>query len=181
MTTVMMRIKPKLARPGLVLMVLAAFALAPASAADTHLGVPLRDMVTLEMRSGVKGGCGEERLDFLRVFPDGKSDAAVFRVPQDRALVVTDLDWYYFQGTPGLMVVLSVLVENLAEPSKRHRAAESAVRLGPDGVGGASEHMTSGFVVSSESRLCVEVVNSPVGSPLRLSKVLLRGYLVDQR
>jgi hypothetical protein len=53
-------------------------------------------------------------------------------------------------------------------------------RFGADGVGGTSEHMTSGFLVSSGLRLCVGVINGPIGSPLRLSKVLLRGYLVDE-
>ncbi len=150
-------------------------------AADvTHLGVPPGDLVTLEMTSNVKGGCGEAKLDFVRLFPDGTSDLAVFRVPEGRALVVTDVDWHYFSGPPGLVIILSVRLENLADPEKRHRVLESPIRLGADGVGGASEHMTSGFLMSSQSRLCVDVINGPIGSPMRLSKVLLRGYLVDE-
>lgn len=147
----------------------------------THLGVSPNDMVTLEMRSDVRGGCGELKLDFVRLLPDGTSDTAVFRVPKGRVLVATDLEWYYFNGAPGLVVGLSVLLENLEDPKKRGRAMESTVRLGPDGVGGASEYMTTGFVVSSGSRLCVDVVNGVAGPQLRLSKVLLRGYLVDER
>lgn len=146
----------------------------------THLGVRPGDLVTLEMTSDVKGGCGEAKLDFVRLFPDGTSDLAVFRVPEGRALVVTDLDWHYFSGPPGLVVILSVRLENLADPAKRHRVFESTIRLGADGVGGASEHMTSGFLVSSGARLCVDMINGPIGSPMRLSKVLLRGYLADE-
>jgi hypothetical protein len=157
----------------------AAFAAVSWAQAATHQGVPAEDLVTLELRNDVKGGCGEAKLDFVRLFPDGTSDAGVFRVPEGRVLIVTDVDWHYFNGPPGLVVVLSVLIENLADPTTRRRAFESAVRLGPDGVGGASEPMTTGFAVAPEARLCLDVVNGSIGSPLRLSKVLLRGYLVD--
>ena len=133
------------------------------------------------MRSGVEGGCGEAELEFVRLLPDGTSEAAPFRVPQGRALVATDFDWHYFNGAPGLVAVLSLFVENLANAAQRQRVAESTVRLGADGVGGASERMTSGFVLGSEARLCLELVNAPIGSPIRLSKVLLRGYLIDGR
>ena len=94
-------------------------------------------------------------------------------------MVVTDVDWNYHSGAPGLVQVLALVIENLTEASKRQTAFESTIRRGSDGVGGTSEHMTSGFVVSSAARVCVELRNGPIGPPLRLSKVLLRGYLVD--
>lgn len=167
-------------RSTLACVVLLIASAASSPAADiTHLGVPVGDLVTLEMRSGVKGGCGEAKIDFVRICPDGTLDTAVFRVPERRTLVVTGLDWHYYNGAPGLVVVLSVQVENLSDPTRKHRVMESTVRLGPDGVGGASERMTTGFAVSSGARLCLDVVNGPLGSPIRLSKVLLRGYLVD--
>lgn len=160
--------------------VLIGFYIPSGAGAATHLGVPVGDLVTLEMTTGAKNGCGEAKLDFVRVHLDGTTAAAPFRVPEGRALIVTDLDWHYFNGAPGLIVILSILVENLADPTVRHRAVESTVRLGADGVGGASQHLTSGFPVSSRARLCVDVVNGPIGSPIRLSKVLLRGYLVNE-
>jgi hypothetical protein len=145
-----------------------------------HLLVPPADLVTLEMAANLASGCGKVKLDFFRVFPDGTSDPKPFRVPAGRALVVTDVDWHYHSGAPGFVAILSVLVENLADPDKRHRAVESVVRLGPDGAGGAGVRMMSGFVVSPAARVCVDLINAPMGSPVRLSRVLLRGYLTNQ-
>jgi hypothetical protein len=113
--------------------------------------------------------------------PDGTSSADPFRVPDGRELIVTELDWYYFNGLPGTTVILSVLAENLRDSSKRSTVFQSPIRLGNDGVGGASERMTSGFAISSSARLCLELVNGSIGHPMRLSKVLLRGYMVDRR
>jgi hypothetical protein len=77
--------------------------------------------------------------------------------------------------------MLSLLVENLSDADERHGAFESTIRLGADGVGGASEHMASGFVVSSGARVCLELRNANIGDPLRLSKVLLRAYLASEQ
>jgi hypothetical protein len=153
-----------------------------ASAQDrTHLGVAARDLVVLELVTGVRDGCGPAKIDFVRSFPDGTQSADVFRIPDERVLVVTDLDWYFFQGQPGTTQVLRVNVENLADASKKRRAFESTIRLNSDAAGGASEHMTTGFAVSSKARVCLEILSGPIGPPLRISKVLMRGYLVDDR
>ena len=152
------------------------------SAGDlTHVGVPANDLVTLQVISGARNGCGSTKFDVVRLLADGTTAADPFRVPEGRQLIVTELDWYYFNGPPGAMVILSVLAENLRDPSKRNTVFQSPIRLGGDGVGGASERMTSGFAISSSGRLCFDLVNGTVGYPIRLSKVLLRGYLVDQR
>jgi hypothetical protein len=145
----------------------------------THVGTPVNDLVTLQVISGARNGCGPAKFDVVRVLPDGTSSAEAFRVPEGRSMVITELDWYYFNGPPGATVVLSVLTESLRDASKRNAVFQSPLRLGPDGVGGASERMTTGFAVSSSGRLCFEVLNGSVGYPMRLSKVLLRGYLVD--
>ncbi len=147
----------------------------------THVGVPANDLVTLQVISGARNGCGSAKFDVVRVLSDGTLSADPFRVPDGRQLIVTELDWYYFNGPPGAMIILSVLAENLRDASKRSIVFQSPIRLGTDGVGGASERMTSGFAISSSGRLCFDVVNGTVGYPIRLSKVLLRGYLVDQR
>jgi hypothetical protein len=146
----------------------------------THLGVPANDLVTLQVITGARNGCGSAKFDVVRVLPDGSSSADPFRVPEGRELIVTELDWYYFNGPPGAMVILSVLAENLRDSGKRSIVFQSPIRLGTDGVGGASERMTSGFGISSSSRLCFDVVNGTVGYPTRLSKMLVRGYLVDK-
>ena len=133
-------------------------------AADvTHVGAPVKDLVTLQVTSGTRNGCGPAKFDVVRVLPDGTSDAEGFRVPNGRSMVITELDWYYFNGPPGLTVVLSVFTENLRDASKRSTVFQSPLRLGPDGVGGASERMTTGFAVSSSARLCFDVLNGSIG------------------
>lgn len=150
-------------------------------AADiTHVGTSASDLLTLQVISGARTGCGPAKFDVIRVLPDGTSGAEPFRIPEDRSMVITELDWYYFNGPPGLTVVLSVFAENLRDPSRRNTVFQSPIRLGSDGVGGASERMTTGFAVSSSARLCFEVLNGSIGYPMRLSRVLLRGYLIDQ-
>jgi hypothetical protein len=147
----------------------------------THVGAQVDDLVTLQVISGARNGCGAAKFDVVRVLPDGTSSADPFRVPEGRALIITEMDWYYFNGPPGATVILSVIAENLRDASKRSSVFQSPIRLGPDGVGGASERMTSGFAISSAGRVCVDVLNGPEGYPVRLSKVLLRGYLVNHR
>lgn len=151
-------------------------------AADlTHVGTPVNDLVTLQVLSGTRNGCGPAKFEAVRVLPDGTSGPEGFRVPEGRAMVITELDWYYVNGPPGMTVVLSVLTENLRDASKRSTVFQSPLRLGADGVGGRSEHMTTGFAVSSSARLCFDVLNGSIGYPMRLSKVLLRGYLINER
>ena len=161
-------------RPTLLLLL----SFAPAWA-QTHLGVPASDFVTLELQSDVRGGCGDAKLEFVRTYPDGRSSGP-FRVSEGAILIVTDLDWHYFSGQPQSLIALTLFVEDPALPDKRQRAAESPARLGPDGVGGANVHWTSGFPVTAGRRLCVGLVNAPIGSPVRLSKVLLHGYLTAE-
>ena len=151
------------------------------AADNTHIGTQVNDLVTLQVISGARNGCGSAKFDVIRVLPDGTSSVEAFRVPEGRSMIITEVDWYYFSGPPGAMIVLSVLTENLRDSSKRSAVFQSPIRLGPDGVGGASERMTTGFAVSSSGRLCFDVLNGSTGYPMRLSKVLLRGYLVDQR
>ena len=146
----------------------------------THAGTPVKDLVTLQVISGTRNGCGPAKFEVVRVLPDGTSGSEGFRVPDGRSLVITELDWYYFNGPPGLTIVLSVFTENLRDPAKRAVVFQSPVRRGSDGVGGASERMTTGFAVSSSARLCFDVLNGSIGDPMRLSRVLLRGYLVGQ-
>ena len=137
-----------------------------------------RNLVTLVLTADAKNGCGSAKLDFIRVKPDGSAGTDAFRIPDGQALIVTDVDWLYSSGGPGLTEVLLVLIENLADSSKRQTVFQSTIRLGVDGAGGANEHSTTGFLVSSSARLCVDVIPGPIGSPLRLSNVVLRGYLV---
>ena len=165
--------------------IVASVTLVPAATSQADVlprfGVSSHSLVTLVLTANAKSGCGPAKLDFVRVKSDGSSGADVFRIPDGQALIVTDVSWLYSGGGPGLTEVLMVLVENLADPSTRQTVFQSTIRLGVDGVGGATEHLTSGFLVSSAARVCVDVVPGPVGSPLRLSNVVLHGYLVGSR
>jgi hypothetical protein len=163
---------------GIVMSVGLAFA--TTARAERVPNVPLsgRSLVTLVLTANAKNGCGPAKLDFIRVKPDGSASADAFRIPDGQARIVTDVDWLYSNGGPGLTEVLLVLIESLADSSTRQTVLQSTIRLGVDGAGGASEHSTSGFLVSSSARVCVDVIPGPVGSPLRLSNVVLRGYLV---
>lgn len=145
---------------------------------QTHLGIPPDDLVTLEMRSDVRGGCGEAKIEFVRTHTDGRSGGP-FRVPEGKTLIVTEADWHYFSGQPASFVALTLFTESPESPELRQRVAESSARLGPDGVGGANARWTTGFPVAGGRRLCVGMVNAPLGTPLRLSSVILRGYLTD--
>ena len=83
----------------------------------THLGVPVNDLVTLQVISAGRIGCGPAKFDVLQVLPDGTSGTDPFRIPEGRELVITEIDWYYFDGPPGATVILSVLAENLRDAS----------------------------------------------------------------
>ncbi|HBY58746.1 MAG TPA: hypothetical protein DEH78_02915 [Solibacterales bacterium] len=152
-------------------LLVAILAIAPVFAIDPS------QMVVLEMRSGVRGGCGPALIDFFRNLPDGSTQSAPFRVPEGMSLVVTDVDWHYYSGLPSQLQVLRLLIENLAKPEIRRRAFESTVMLNNAGLGGRSERMTTGFVVSSAGRLCLDVLPGPLGDPVRLNSVIVRGYL----
>ena len=169
---------------GLVVLVIAGCA----STHDlTHIGQPSSNHVTLEVVGGVTGGCGPELSDFVRVLPDGGS-GGVFRVPEGKVLVVTDVDWQY--ATHGIfdtskMQVLRLVIENLADPKLDRRAMDSAIVLTDDGKGGLSggisESMKSGFVASSEARICPDVSPGPMGPPGGLQHLTPRGYLAPEK
>jgi len=140
-----------------------------------------QDIVLLEYTPGFKDGCGSNKMEFVRSWGDGSSETSAFRVSEGALLVITDVDWRYVTGPPNQFAVLRLLVQNLGDPSKTRRTFESAVRLDGYGNGGTSEHMTTGFVVRPEARICAEVPGEAQGSVVRLSRVLLRGYVSGGR
>jgi hypothetical protein len=91
----------------------------------------------------MKGGCGPAQLDFVRVLPDGNTEAGPgglgYRVPKGKLLVVTDMDWQYVhpKGAEGAgeIQVLRLFIENLADSAKRRRAFESTITLVARGRG----------------------------------------------
>lgn len=150
----------------------------------THMGQKASEHVTLEVVGGVTGGCGPALLDFVRVLPDGTTDPGFFRVPRQRVLVVTDVDWQYIHPSgaagAGRIQILRLVIENLGDGGSI-RAFESTVTLSSLGEGGQSESMTSGFVVSSAARICPDVFPGPLGPPSGLQHLIVRGYLAPDR
>ncbi|QOY88718.1 hypothetical protein [Paludibaculum fermentans] len=139
------------------------------------------NIVLLEFTPGFKDGCGTNKMEFVRSWGDGSAETSAFRVSEGSLLVITDVDWRYVTGPPNQFAVLRLLVQNLGDPAKSRRTFESAVRLDGFGNGGSSERMTTGFVVRPEARICAEVPGEAEGSVVRLSRVLLRGYVTNER
>ncbi len=144
-------------------------------------GASPQNMVLLEFTPGFKDGCGANKMEFVRSWGDGTAETSAFRVIEGSLLVITDVDWRYVTGPPNQFAVLRLLVQNLGDSSKSRRTFESSVRLDGFGNGGTSEHMTTGFVVRPEARICAEVPGEAEGSVVRLSRVLLRGYVTNGR
>jgi len=142
--------------------------------------------VVLEIVDGLTGGCGPAQVDFLRNLSDGTREAGPgglgWRVPAGQALVVTDVDWQYVhpQGAAaaGLIEVLRLSIESLAGPGPSGIAFESTIVLSRQGEGGISEAMTTGFVVSSNARICPDINPGPQGPPGGLQHLTVRGYLI---
>ncbi|MGC4050681.1 MAG: hypothetical protein QM757_15000 [Paludibaculum sp.] len=155
---------------------------AAGAAAQPGPGTPkASNIVLLEFTPGFKDGCGSNKMEFVRSWGDGGADTSAFRVGEGSVLVITDVDWRYVTGPPNQFAVLRLLVQNLSDSSKTRRAFESSLRLDGFGNGGTSERMTTGFVVRPEARICADVLGESEGSVVRLSRVLLRGYLTNER
>jgi hypothetical protein len=168
---------------------IAVLALSGCVRTHTHMKQVSSDHVTLEVVGGMTGGCGSALLDFVRVLPDGNSESGAgglgWRVPEGKVLVVTDVDWQYVHpnhGTAaGKIQILRLFIENLADPSRSRRAFESTITLSSKGEGGISEAMTSGFIVTSEARICPDVFPGPQGPPSGLQHLIFRGYLAQDK
>jgi hypothetical protein len=99
-----------------------------------------------------------------------------FRVPSGEVLVITDVDWQY-AGSAGTSQTFRVFIKPPKAPGPGRRVFESTITLDREGHGGASEAMTTGFIVASNIRLAVDT--SPGGG--KIQHVLLRGYLMPAK
>ena len=151
----------------------------------SHLGQSVTAHVILELVHGYLGGYGPGNFDWIRILADGSRESGTgpggqFRVPDGFALVITDVDWQYADASsPGTMQVLRLFVTPLkGNDLTGSRVFESAVVLGPDRSNGAAVAMTTGFVVSSDARIGIDVFPGPIGPPGGIQHAILRGYLV---
>lgn len=103
-------------------------------------------------------------------------------MPNGQALVITDIDWQYVHPNHAAgadrIQTLRLFIENLANPALSQRAFESTIVLSRQGEGGISQAATTGIVVSSQARICLDVSPGPMGTPFGLQHVILRGYLI---
>jgi hypothetical protein len=144
------------------------------------MGVAPREHVMLDMVTGARDGCGAAKIEFVRLGMDGSASEQPFRIPEGRVLVVTEADWFYGGGVVDSLVMMRIFAENLQDASKRRKLAELVARVSAGGAG-ANAQFTSGFLVSSKARLCVDSAPVAFTSPVRTANVLLRGYLIDER
>jgi hypothetical protein len=143
---------------------------------STHMGRKPRDHVTLAAVLSDNTQDMTKDIDFIRIFPNARADQAPqwFRIPQNRFLVITDVDWRCDSGIPGSTQTLSIFIQNIQNQSRRHKVFESTIQLNAEGRGGISYSMMSGFVVSFQARINVNLF--PVGA--NIASLILRGYLV---
>jgi hypothetical protein len=148
----------------------------------THTGQPANQQVVLQNVQSSSSPCvnaSGTAEDFMRVLPNGVRGPAFFRIPAGEAFVVTDFDWSYDDpdgaGAAGRRIVLRLWIANIANLAGNHPVALSTIILNDEGKGGASEHLTSGFVVSSQATICVDRDGAPADA---FGPVDIRGYLL---
>jgi hypothetical protein len=125
----------------------------------THMGQKTSSHLTL--RSFSSG-------TFHRILPDGTEDSTFTSIPTGEALVVTDVEWLCTGGSPGFMSFL-----NIIEPPSG-LIFKSQATTSNDFNAGASEHLTSGFVVAGQ------LPHASQEACAILDHVFLHGYLVPQ-
>jgi hypothetical protein len=157
-----------------------------AAGPDTHLGQPASQLITLI------GQCDDFSCQdtLLRAFPDGTMQTCPggrgapvkcdYRVPDGMVLVVTDVNWT-FKANPGARGNLGLFVDPLPTGSAAIPAYWSQVK-DDNGVFGVqvSDHLTSGFVVSSKARIRPQYSASG-NNTTTFTTVLVRGYLVADK
>jgi hypothetical protein len=144
--------------------------------ANTHMGQPPSNHITLQSTIGANFITPVD-LQLRRINPNGTVDdpAPPFSVPVGQVLVVTDVDWEYHAGPPGLQI-LRIDIQNISSGGQSHRVFYSAITLDKSGLGATTEAMTSGFIVSSEARLLFSTF--PGGGVLQ--DLIIRGYLCPE-
>ncbi len=175
-------------RLAVVFAVLAAAVPAVPAAAQTHLGVPVEDLVTLRttsLENTMLCGSDFQNLAFFRLQPDGSLESQPFVVPAGRALVVTDAE---IVATPGNAVSTwsseTALSVGLKLPGQGETLLVSPVPIlddfsGSSTVLGADVHLTAGVVAGEGSELCAFARQETSGTTAvaRVRSAMVHGYL----
>jgi hypothetical protein len=134
--------------------------------ANTHLGVPVDDIVCLQW-TGVGGGPAEAK----RILPNGDL-VNNFEIPKNRYLVITDIEWRVnvAGSTPWVEALLR-------SKSAANLNLEPYVTFVPikDGVGYRHDHLTSPLVVHPSVKFGLD------GPGPRLAPMSSEGYTVTLR
>jgi hypothetical protein len=175
--------------------VVAATALAggPAAAQVSHLGQDIGDHVVL--RDGSLNGRVETDCPatasfngraLFRTWPDGTQASEPFTVPLGRRLVITDVEWTVDALSTGFPLTTGDTVRTRLQigsgttltPVFLSRTVEVGATRG---AVSASEQLTTGFVVASNTTICPgsAAFGSNTVKSARLLELVLRGYLVS--
>lgn len=157
--------------------------------AATHIGQPPGQLVTLSLEFDSASDCGTSR-SFYRQWPNGTLANQPFRVPNNKYLIITDMNWVVddaptaFQTSGVLLTTLYVRANASVSMKAIHQLPSvnlATFTTTPTKVGG-SEQMTSGVRVGSGQLLCMVAISS-TGGFSSLNTVVdteLNGYLVDK-
>lgn len=167
--------------------------------AQTHMGVPPEDFVTLEAHCSVVDDIGNcTNINPLsRTYPDGSGGTVAFTIPEGKLLVVTDVDWHWVSDNDidvarvGQQIGFNVYRKNLSNSSLSNLPFSSSAMVEKDASfcfkcdkpiivrAGADTQMTSGFIVTSDSKLEYYLGVGLLGSGTL--HVVVRGYLLPDR
>jgi len=157
---------------------------APLSAQTAHTGQSPSAHVVLTRDPSIPGGCGLQSSEFFRIYSDGTKASTPFRVPSGWLLVITDVDWWLADfkdsGAANFSLYFELALEHTSgNVTTTYRVFRDVAKTDPQNRLGSSVPMTTGFVVSSASRICpfAQVPDISDTNLLRLD-VILRGYLI---
>ena len=158
--------------------------------ADFHLGQPVFDHVTLQLRDsnspdGCIFGAYPNPVNLFRWFPNGTIAKDRFKVPNGKNLIITDIYW---EGAPrtgpgsaGTATQLHLWYLDNTDPFLRSTPVTNSVATETALVGG-SEHLIAGLRIPPGKVICGRITDVDThGSRDRsLGAVSLHGYLVKQ-
>jgi hypothetical protein len=171
----------------------AALASEPAAAQISHQGQDVSDHVVL--RDSTLSGRAEAVCPFngsfkgrglFRLFPDGTPAPEPFAVPAGRQLVITDVEWTVDALITGLPLTPGETVRTRLRIGGGTTfntvfLSRTVVVGSESGRVSASEQLTTGFVVASNTAICPDSAEDGSGAlkAARLIEIVLRGYLIS--
>lgn len=172
---------------------IAMFVFASIALAQSHMGVPPEDFVTLEAHcKAADDVVCTEAYPLSRTYPDGSGGSVPYVIPEGKLLVVTDVNWRWTtidldDARIGHHMEVFLRRDNLANSSLSNEPFTSSATISrtlcaSPCVGAISAtgdvEMTTGFIVGSEAKLAYSV-NDTGSFGLVL---IIRGYLLpDER